>query len=195
MFQVFPQLYQESQEAVSQQRTALRTRLVWYVGISGYVLINSKSVWTTIAQREINGMEAFWLLIPWVISALFGAVTYFIADEAFIKKDRHFLRKVTYIKSLSVGLESDLEYWRQGYSRDSIEKNVVKQMQEHANTLKEMMDIIRDEDPEYKESLDVIERLSSLVSFFDRLTFIFLVIGFIWTIVGPLVLPYINIPR
>ena len=87
MLQTFPEMYFSSQESVNQRRSSLRTRLVWYVGISGYVLLNSKELWKAISLRERVGLDILWLSLPWVICSLLGAVTYFLVDEAARKND------------------------------------------------------------------------------------------------------------
>src|SRR5262245_8498832 len=46
-----------------ESRKAERTRLVWYVGISGYVLVNAQGYWKTLVGHELQGHELLWLSI------------------------------------------------------------------------------------------------------------------------------------
>ena len=191
MLQHFPQLRLNHQETVNRHRTASRTRLVWYVGISGYILLNAKLLWDAIAQREMVGINVLWLSLPWLICVFLGSVTYFLLDELSRKQDNLFWGINADISTRLIAIESDLDYFRESINNESSSSNpidisnLVQQMKKDEDLLKEIS-TIDNEHPDYAASAKVVDKLSSWESFFEKATFIFLVIGFIWIIVGPL---------
>lgn len=190
--QSYPQLYYQSLELINQHRVALRTRLVWYVGISGYVLLNAKTLWDSVAQRPIVGLDIFWLSVPWIICSLLGVVAYFLSDEISRRTDKHMLGKMAFISTSLIPLESSLDKRRTSINNIMVDQEeinkIIDQVGKDAKVLIDLSSMVNDQHPDYVKVSKDLDKLSSWSSFFERSTFLLLVLGFIWLIVGPLIL-------
>lgn len=160
----YEKVFLSFREPIYKTRISARERLVWFVGIAGYALLNAKVFWDALGNRKFIGIELFWLSLPWVISALLSVITHFIIEEVGIKDDILFTQKLAAIDLHRIDIEE---------GRDDPD---------------EMIQIINDTHPDYKETKKSVDRGSSLASWMERSAFATLVIGFIWAVIGPLVL-------
>ena len=143
---------------------ASRTRLVWFVGISGFALLNGKQLWDAISNNPLSGIDIFWLSLPWLLSVLFALTTHYLIDKAEIRFNKFFTNKLSLIELHKIQVTS---------GKDNIE---------------EFTKIIYDEDPDIKKLKNSADRWISWVNRFETLTFASLVFGFIWSILFPLCL-------
>jgi len=120
--------------------------------------------WEALGGRQFSGIELFWLSLPWVVSVLLSVITHFVIDEMGVRDDVLFTKKLTAI--------------------DHHRINIV----EGKENPEEMLQIINDTHPYYKDDLKSVNRWSGLAKWLERCTFATLVIGFIWAVVGPLIL-------
>jgi hypothetical protein len=160
----YEKVFLSIREPIFKTRTSARERLVWFVGIAGYALLNAKAFWDALGNCQFIGIELFWLSLPWVISALFSVITHFIIDEVGIRDDIFFTQKLAAIDLHKIDIE------------------------EGKDDPSEMLQIINDTHPDYKDTKNSVDRWSSLARWMERGAFTTLVIGFIWAVVGPLVL-------
>ena len=151
-------------EPIRETRTSARTRLVWFVGIAGYALLNAKGYWEALGGRQFSRIELFWLSLPWVVSALLSVITHFVIDEVGVKDDIFFTLKLAAL--------------------DLHRINIV----EGKDNPEEMLQIFKDTHPDYKDILKSVNRWSGLAKWLERCAFATLVIGIIWAVVGPLIL-------
>jgi hypothetical protein len=106
-----------------------------------------------------------WLSVPWVLSAFLGVITHFLIDEVAAKDDLYFTKKLA-----------------------AIDLHRIDAKDGKANP-DEMLQIVRDTYPDIEQAKKAVDTWSFWSRWFERLTFTSLVVGFIWAIVGPLVLP------
>jgi hypothetical protein len=160
----YEKVFLSFREPIRETRTSARARLVWFVGIAGYALLNAKVYWEALGGRQFSGIELFWLSLPWVLSALLSVITHFIIDEVGVRDDILFTKKMAAI---------DL------HRIDIIEAK---------DNPKEMLQIINDTHPDYKAIVKSVNRWAGLAEWLERCSFATLVMGFIWAVVGPLCL-------
>lgn len=151
-------------EPMRETRTSARTRLVWFVGIAGYALLNAKVYWEALGNRQFSGTELFWLSLPWIVSALLSVITHFVIDEVGIRDDVLFAKKLATIDLHRIHIVEGKE------------------------NPEEMLQILNDTHPVYKDNIESVNRWSGLAKWLERCTFATLVIGFIWAVIGPLIL-------
>jgi hypothetical protein len=160
----YEKIFLSFRDPVFKTRASARERLVWFVGIAGYALLNAKVFWDALGNRQFVGIQLFWLSLPWVVSALLSVITHFVIDEVGIRDDILFTQKLAAIDLHKIDIE------------------------EGKDNPDEMLQIINDIHPDYKETRKSVDRWSSLARWMERSAFATLVIGFIWAIIGPLVL-------
>jgi len=78
-------------------RAATLTRLVWFVGIAGYVLVNGRQLWDGIAGVPLVGFQLFCLTLLWVLSALAAVAAHVLVDEVGAKDNLYFITKLAAI--------------------------------------------------------------------------------------------------
>ena len=153
-----------SQKLAVEVRTSALTRLVWFVAIAGYVLLNAKPLWEALSGHTFSGSGIFWLSLPWVVSAFLGVITHFIVDEVSTRDNVYFTSKKTAV---------------------DLHKLKVEEGKEDPN---EFIQIMNDTFPGIKEAKIALDRYARIGKWLERLTFLSLVFGFIWSLVGPLLL-------
>jgi hypothetical protein len=160
----YEKVFLSFREPIQASRSSARARLVWFVGIAGYALLNAKGYWEALGGRQFSGIELFWLSLPWTISALLSVVTHFVIDEVGSRDDLLFTKKLAAIDLHRINIED---------GNDNPE---------------EMIQIFNDTHPDYKGTVKLVNRWSGFAKWLERCTFAALVIGFIWAVVGPLIL-------
>ncbi|MCJ7529940.1 MAG: hypothetical protein MUO64_02760 [Anaerolineales bacterium] len=153
-----------------QVRSSARSRLVWFVALSGFVILNGKALWDPIAQVSFTGLPLALLVCPWVIAALAAVVTHFMIDEAGVKDDIYATKKAA---SIDLYLES---------------------LDEGDADPREMVAIINDSRDDLKEPKRVSERYGYLAQRLERITFLIIVVGFVWSFIGPFILARCTTP-
>ena len=162
--------FKEHHEFALENIKAMQSRLVWFVGISGYALLNSKSIWESVNGGQVSGLSIVWLSTPWLLCALLGAVTHFLLGQLVkqLNRQRHLrLLSLSLQKGTAIGIntEGDLK-----------------------TELNKIMEVISSESPELKKAEKSVGAWNWWCLLFDRLTFLALVFGFIWSVIGPLIL-------
>ncbi len=160
----YEKLFLSIREPIFKTRASARERLVWFVGIAGYAILNAKVFWDALGNCQFIGIELFWLSLPWVTSALLSVITHFVIDEVVIRDDALFTKKLAAIDLHRIDIE------------------------EGKDNPDEMLQIINDTHPDYKDTKKSVDRWSSLARWMERSAFATLVMGFIWSVIGPLVL-------
>lgn len=160
----YEKVFLSFREPIRETRASARERLVWFVGIAGYALLNAKVYWEALGGRQFSGEEIFWLSLPWAFSAFLSVVTHFVIDEAGVRDDILFTKKLAAIDLHRIDLE------------------------EGKANLNEMVQIFSDTHPDYIDIKKSSDKWSSFAKWLERITFATLVSGFIWALVGPLIL-------
>jgi hypothetical protein len=151
----------EQRKALVQQT---RTRLVWFVAISGYVLLNGKTLWESIIARTATGSEILMLSAPWLISSLMAFLTHYLCDRAEMNSHKFYSNKLVMIDLHLTDLASeqpDLEMFKS---------------------------LLFDEAPEIKTLKKDADSLVKKVNTFESLSLLFIVLGFAWSIGIPYLL-------
>ncbi len=151
-------------ESIQEIRLSARTRLVWFVGIAGYALLNSKTYWEALGERQFSKIELFWLSVPWILSALISVITHFVIDEVAAKDNILFTKKLA-----------------------AIDLHRIDIMEGNDNPI-ELLQIINDKHPDYEDLVISLDNWSGLAKWLERCAFATLVVGFVWAVVGPLIL-------
>jgi len=153
-------------EIAEETRASARSRLVWFVAIAGFAILNGKKIWDPIADGEFTGIALALLALPWAISALLAVITHFIIDEAGVKDDHYYVMKLA-------AIDLHLESVKHGDA-------------DHM----EMIKIINDTHPDLAEPKKMSEKWGNAAKWLERTTFFILVAGFLWALIGPFVLSY-----
>jgi hypothetical protein len=147
-----------------QLRSSARSRLVWFVAIAGFVIVNGKAVWDPIANSDFKGVPLALLMLPWVLAALAAVVTHFVIDEAKAKDDLYATKKAA---AIDLYLES---------------------LEEQDADPRRMLAIINDTSDELKVPKAQSDRLGRIAASLERVAFLILILGFLWSLIGPFVL-------
>jgi len=158
------QTFSKSREFVSQTRASALTRLVWFVAISGYVLINGEPYWAKLAGKPLNTEQLFILSLPWLFAVFFSVVTHFLVDEVQVRDDKYFINKLATI---------DLHRIR------------VKEETEDPN---EMKQLIEDTHPAFSEIKASLNKGLCWAKWFERLAFISILVGLVLAVVYPMMI-------
>lgn len=79
----FGRTLDRAQQSEIEPRKSERDRLVWYVGIAGYVLLNANESWKALLGRDLGPNDLLSLSVPWTVSALLALLAHLATDEWF----------------------------------------------------------------------------------------------------------------
>lgn len=150
---------------ISKSNDSAQTRLVWFVAIAGFGLLNSRSFSKEILGHEIVGCDLIILASPWAIAGILGIASHWILGEF-------------------TTCEGDYHMWRLNqYSFITTNSNTATSEQVNA-----FIEETESANPEAKISRD---RLYPWAKGTERATFVFLSISFLATVVYTAVLLWI----
>lgn len=147
-----------------QTRSSAKSRLVWFVALSGFVILNGKDLWDSLAEVSFTGKSLAFLIAPWIIAALTAVITHFVIDETGAKDDIFAVKK-------AAAIDLFLESLDEGDADPS-----------------EMVAIINDTDEDLKQAKEKAESSRKIAQLLERITFIVIVLGFFWSLIGPFIL-------
>jgi hypothetical protein len=153
-----------SYEFISTLLQSTKTRLVWFVGLAGFGLINAQSYWENLAGIKLSDFRVFWFSLPLISSMVFGIITHFLTDELAIKDFAHLNSKISML---------DLHLIK------------IEQGNEDAN---EFSLLILDKHPDLKNVRDQVSKYSLWTRWLERITFFLFLFGFVWIVIGPIVI-------
>ena len=139
-----------------------KTRLVWFVGISGFALLNGEKLWGNISSTKLEEIDFFLLTLPWLLSIVLALISHYVMDQAEIKFNIFNDNKLSMI---------DLH---------GIE---VKRGEFDAN---EFELLLFDKHPDIIDLKKTTDKYLKWANRLELITFIFLVIGFIWSVIYPI---------
>lgn len=148
-----------SWELVGSINRSNASRLVWFVAISGYVVINLKPFTEAIIDHSLQGWRFLFLVVPWIATAISALLTETL---------------------LSIQTTRDSLYYTASLARINafIVTKADRATQEEFSTL-------FSEDDETKKLKRRVEKMASWVRRMEHATFILLVMSFIWVLIGP----------
>jgi hypothetical protein len=141
-------------------RKAERSRLVWYVAIAGYVLVNAPSSWRILLGHELQPSELLWLSAPWTAAALLGLLAHLATEEWF---DR-----------------DNLQYYAM---RGEIDRLAALPPGKVSHG--DVVDVLDSRKPHLAAAKASAGWWASCAKWLRRATFITLSLAFVWTLLGP----------
>ena len=151
-------------EIAEQTRSSAKSRLVWFVAIAGFVILNGKQIWDPIAEVRFTGVPLALLALPWAFAALIAVIAHFIIDEAGVKDDTYYLVKLSTI-------ELHLERIKHGDDDPA-----------------EMLQIVNDTHTDISGPWKTSNRWGTRAMWLERITFILIAFGVLWALIGPFIL-------
>ena len=142
-------------------RSSALSRLVWFVAIDAYALLNARSYWEAIAGKAVDGTSFLWLSLPWLSSAVLGVITHFVSHKLAFRQDSYsamMIAAVDLLRIRSSGGKPDPDAFQA---------------------------LVHETDPRFEPEKRSIVRLERGVRRLELLTFLLLVLGFIWSVTGP----------
>lgn len=145
---------------ISETNRASSARLVWFVAIAGFSLINISTLAEAITGSPVEGLSLMCLALPWSGTALFGILAHWALGDLMAKeKERHIVRMHDFYSFLVTAGDEPSE-----------EKTLA---------------IIRGDDKDVKSREKAVKSLFPWVLCLERLTFICLCFAFVWSIIFP----------
>ena len=151
-------------EMAEKTRASAKNRLVWFVAIAGFAILNGKNFWDPVADGEFTGVALALLALPWAIAALLAVVTHFVIDEVGVRDVLFFVKK-----------------------RAAIDLHLKRVKDGQADHM-EMIKIINSTHRDLVEPKKTVERWLCAARWLERIAFIVLALGFLWALIGPFVL-------
>jgi len=148
----------DNHKILTEIRTASRARIIWNVGIAGFALLNAKPYWEALADKPVTGANIALLSLPWVLSMLFGVIAYFLIDETMKKETMFFVTLFNAFDLFKIDMEE----------KRKIDVNKFRQ-------------INKGEDPSVNPAKKEMLKWGKWARRFELTTFLFLVLGFIWS--------------
>jgi len=141
-----------------------RKRLVWFVAIAGYVLLNVSTFGQALVGRALTKQEIFILVLPWILSSVFALAAHFMSDECDVKAHKYYTNKLAMIDIHLADLADEIF---------DVEK---------------FKAIMYDQEPEIKALKQDSDKSAKKVNRFESLSMLLIVIGFAWSVIFPLLL-------
>ena len=160
----FEQVKRHPEIAKGTNRSAQR-RLVWFVAISGFAVLNGQVLWSALMRRTVDGTDLLVLAIPWVVTALLSIAAHILIDQVEVYDNLAFEMKYA---SLNILL-------------DKFDKKQPVSGREFMDILGEETDQLREAGARLKPWLTWARRAENWAQ-------VALFISFLWMLVGPLLL-------
>lgn len=152
-------------EIRNQTLASAMARLTWFTAISGFVVLNGRSLWEALAGRSFEGGALLLLTLPWVLTAVLAIATHYLIDQMRMQDDT----------------AHEIRYAVLNLLLDRFEK--------HERVLdQELQDILHDRGPE--ELRLAVAAIGPWARWFTRLerwTIYVLIFSFLWAVAGPFV--------
>ncbi len=159
----YAQRISETNELVESSNKASASRLVWFVAIAGYAFLNIPVYIKALSDEPVSGVALVAITIPWALTALLGVVTHWLLGELI---DLDNLWYITYIAAINA----------------IIVRNDGEVMD------RQLLDLINGKNKDVQARREKVDRLNPLVQWAERLTFLFLFISFVSSVVYALAL-------
>jgi hypothetical protein len=81
-------------EIVTQSNRDSASRLVWFVAISGFALINMRVYGEAVAENPLTKSQLFLISLPWALTAISGVIAHWLLGELIARDNEfHMLRQ------------------------------------------------------------------------------------------------------
>jgi len=163
--QTVQSFYEITKRGAEQFKTYInssKTRLVWFVGISGFALLNGEKLWSKISSTDVEGLNFLWLSLPWLLSILLALISHYVMDQVIIKFNKYTDNKLSMI---------DLHGNKITRGNFDVEEFEL---------------LLYDEHPDLKDLKESTDTYLNWANRFEISSFAFLVFGFIWSVLYPI---------
>jgi hypothetical protein len=141
------------------------TRLVWFVAIAGFALLNVNRLAADIIGEKLTRIQLVLLILPWVFVALSGVVTHYLIGETVAEDNKYY-----------VLMQHTLRAWL-AYPPAK-------------PTVKEVLEILNIDETD--DDLIVLKKkaaeLSEQANTWENITLVGLIFSFLWSVIFPLLL-------
>lgn len=148
-----------SLELVDSVNKSTASRLVWFVAISGYVVINLKAYTENITGQSFQGSPFFFLVLPWVATAICALLTETLLSVQTVRDTLYFTASLA---GINVFIATKVDTATQAD-----------------------FSALLNEDNKTTELRKRVEKMAFWVRWMERATFILLALSFIWVLIGP----------
>ena len=155
---------------ISANNNSAASRLVWFVAIAGFALLNVGKLAKGIVGSSLTSGENVLLVLPWAFVGLCGVIAHWLTGELGAIDNNYYMMKQHSIRS-----------WLATAPRNP--------------KIQEVTDILNvdEKDPEVSIRRKAVEKLAPAVSFWEKATFIALLISFAWSVIFPLIISSCNL--
>jgi len=143
------------------------TRLVWFVAIAGFGLLNVDNLAEAIVGISLTKSQLVLLVLPWALVGLSGVIAHWNLGELGAKDNEYYMMK-----------QHSVRAWLAAAPKNP--------------KINDVLDILNvdETDTEVSSRKKVVEKLAPTASWWEKVTFIFLIISFVWSVLYPLALSY-----
>jgi len=165
--------------SVSDIMSSARRRMVWFTAIAGYIVLNARPVWDSIACYNFKGIWLATLIAPWIVTAILAIWTHLQIDIT-IKMDN-----IAYARKLGA-LNNHI--WRA-----SVLSEEFKNEEQFTKLYEEFLDIINDAEKDLEKDKKAVENAAKNNKCLERWTCFFLFFSFFWLLSGPFLIKLLAI--
>jgi hypothetical protein len=98
--------FQRARDLASTSNLESSKRLVWFVAISGYGLLNGRGLWEALIGSSLSPAAMFWLVLPWVLAATVAVVGHVLFSKLDEVDSKLYLAKVAALQVLAIRLQT-----------------------------------------------------------------------------------------
>lgn len=152
-------------EIIGEVNKNTAARLVWFVAIAGFALLNVSSLANNLIEPDLTSSQQFILVLPWSISALLGILAHWLLGEVTSRDSIYYMVKRHAIRSFLATAPP-------------------------RPTVQQVLNIIDidETDQEIAKKKEAVDRLNPWSVWAERLTFVFLMFSFVWSILFPFII-------
>jgi hypothetical protein len=150
------------QAIISEDNKESDTRLIWFVAISGFALLNLPTLADRIASKSLDSTEVIIISIPWAITAIFAVITHWLLGELVTRDHSYYCMKQHSIRSFIANIANK-------------------------SSMKEVIDIINVDltDKEVAKYKSLVDNFFPIVLWSERITFLLVIFSFLNSILYP----------
>ena len=156
------------QAIVSDSNKGSATRLVWFVGISGFALINFPPLADRLASTPLNSIQLLVISTPWVLTAVLGVLAHWLLGDLVARDNEYYILKQHALRAFLANAEAKPE---------------IADVHEMIN--------VDDTDKDVALLRSRVTRLFPSASRIERATFILLIVSIIVTVLYPTILAWL----
>jgi len=148
-------------DIVTRGNNSIATRLVWFVAIAGFALLNVPDLATSLSGTSMSGTMLLLLMVPWAAAAIFGVIGHW---------------------QLGVVSFRDAKYFNEKRAR----LNLFRMARASSASYEECQAIMEDQDEHLRDLFRRLRRSGRWATVFEQATLVAVCIAFVWSIVFPL---------